>query len=103
MAGAAQYGQEPGRYGSEDRNMLRVIAQKFFCVFEHNGQTAGCLQKAGTGNDSHNGEHDIDRGFAGFIAENKCIDNEPDAADSSQTDAAMPYAHDQAYHENKKT
>ena len=83
MARAAENREEPGRQRSEDRDLLRVVAQEALCVLEHDREAARRLQEACAGDDREDREHDADRRRAGLIAKDECEDDEADAADDS--------------------
>ena len=92
MARAAEDREEPRRQRSEDRDLLRVVAQELLCVLEHDRETARRLQEAGAGDDRKDREHDADWRRARLIAKDECEDDETDAADDSQTNTAVAHA-----------
>ena len=105
MTRAAEDREEPGRQRSEDRDLLRVVAQELLCILEHDREAARRLQEAGAGDDREDREHDADRRRAGLIAKDECEDDEADAADDSQTNTAVTHAKDKAgqqYDETKQ-
>ena len=86
MTRAAEDSQEPGRHRSQDRDVLRIVAQEFFRILQHDRQPAGRLQEACAGDDRQNGQHDADRRRARLVVENKRVQRKTDAADDSKPD-----------------
>lgn len=86
MARAAEDGQEPGRHRSQNRDVLRIVAQEFFRILQHDRQPAGRLQEACAGDDRQNGQHDADRRRARLVVENKRVQRKTDAADDREPD-----------------
>lgn len=86
MARAAEDGQEPGRHRSQNRDVLRIVAQEFFRILQHDRQPAGRLQEARASDDRQNGQHDADRRRARLVVENKRVQGKTDAADDRKPD-----------------
>lgn len=86
MARAAENGQKPGRHRSQNRDVLRIVAQEFFRILQHDRQPAGRLQEARAGDDRQNGQHDADRRRARLVVENKRVQRKTDAADDRKPD-----------------
>ena len=86
MTRAAEDREEPGRQRSEDRDLLRVVAQELLCILEHDREAARRLQEAGAGDDREDREHDADRRRARLVVENKRVQRKTDAADDRKPD-----------------
>ena len=75
--------------------MLRIIAEKFFRILQHDRETAGSLQKPRAGYNGQDSEHDADGWCARLVVKYKSIQHKADAADNSQPNPPVPYAEEQ--------
>ena len=99
---AAEHRQEPRRDGCEDRDLLRVVAQKPLCVLEHDREATRSLQKARACDNRENRQHDGDRRHTRLIAEDEGVDGKSDAADDGKPDAAVMHAKKQTAEHHEK-
>ena len=99
---AAEHRQKPRRDGCEDRDLLRVVAQKPLRVLEHDREAARSLQKARACDNCENRQHDGDRRHAWLVAEDEGVDCKSDAADDSKPDATVMHTKEQTAEHHKK-
>lgn len=82
--------------------MLRIVAQEFFRILQHDRQPAGRLQEACAGDDRQNGQHDADRRRARLVVENKRVQSKTDAADDREPDPPVLNSQEQTPEKNNK-
>ena len=96
VPGAAHDGERPGGDGSQQGDVLGMLAQNPLGHPHEDVEAAGSLQGGGAADDGQDGEHDVDGRLAGLHAKNKAQHKQADAADKTQAHTAKAGAQQQA-------